>query len=193
MKLKRVFYSAYVPVNKDERLPALPVPPLLREHRLYQADWLLRFYHFDVSELFGNGPGSLDAEFDPKIMWALRHLEAFPVEVNTADYERLLRIPGIGMRSAQKILRARRIGPLHLEDLPKLGVVWKRAKYFLTAAGAYFSPFTLEPDRLRHRLLEGTTPAGAPKPRQMTFDDLPSPTPAPAAIEALQTAITGQF
>ena len=136
-QLKRVFYSAYLPVSDSKLLPAPQgfQPPLLREHRLYQADWLLRFYHFEATELLDEGHPDLDPRQDPKCCWALRHLEEFPVEVNRADYERLLRVPGIGVRSARRILTARRVGPITFEGLKKLGVVLKRAQYFLTCSG----------------------------------------------------------
>ena len=136
-QLKRVFYSAYLPVSDSKLLPAPQgfQPPLLREHRLYQADWLLRFYHFEATELLDEAHPDLDPRLDPKCCWALRHLEEFPVEVNRADYERLLRVPGIGVRSARRILTARRVGPLTFEGLKKLGVVLKRAQYFLTCSG----------------------------------------------------------
>ena len=136
-QLKRGFYSAYLPVSDSKLLPAPQgfQPPLLREHRLYQADWLLRFYHFEATELLDEGHPDLDPRLDPKCCWALRHLEEFPVEVNRADYERLLRVPGIGVRSARRILTARRVGPITFEGLKKLGVVLKRAQYFLTCSG----------------------------------------------------------
>ena len=136
-QLKRVFYSAYLPVSDSKLLPAPQgfQPPLLREHRLYQADWLLRFYHFEATELLDEAHPDLDPRLDPKCCWALRHLEEFPVEVNRADYERLLRVPGIGVRSARRILTARRVGPITFEGLKKLGVVLKRAQYFLTCSG----------------------------------------------------------
>jgi predicted DNA-binding helix-hairpin-helix protein len=110
-------------------------PPLLREHRLYQADWLLRFYGFRAQELLDEGQSDFDPRLDPKCCWALRHLEFFPVEVNRADYEALLRVPGVGVVSAKRILVARRTGALRAEDLRKLGVVMKRAQYFLTCSG----------------------------------------------------------
>lgn len=135
-RLKRVFYSAYVPVVEHALLPAKDVkPPLLREHRLYQADWLLRFYGFRAEELLDKQNPDFDPRVDPKCSWALAHLEFFPVEVNTADYESLLRIPGVGVTSARRILAARRSGRLRIDDLRKLGVVMKRAQYFLTASG----------------------------------------------------------
>lgn len=153
LELKRVYYSAFIPVSSDNRLPALPTPPLLREHRLYQADWLLRFYGFAAHELLDEGRPNLDMRFDPKSDWALRHLELFPVEVNRADYEVLLRVPGVGVRSAQRIVQARRGTRLGEADLKKLGVVLKRARYFLTAGGRYLGGIRLDGPRLIERLL----------------------------------------
>ena len=157
--LKRVYYSAYIPVSSDNRLPALPTPPLLREHRLYQADWLLRFYGFAAHELLDEAHPDLDMRFDPKSDWALRNLQLFPVEVNRADYEVLLRVPGVGVRSAQRILAARRGTRLGEAELKKLGVVLKRARYFLTAGGRYLGGIRLDGPRLTERLL---TPARRP-------------------------------
>ena len=134
--LKRVFFSAYMPVVADSRLPALDTrPPLLREHRLYQADWLLRFYGFEPEEILDDRHPNFHPLIDPKCSWAVNHPEFFPVEVNRADYEALLRVPGIGVTSARRIVRARRGGALTLEGLKKLGVVLKRAQYFLTVSG----------------------------------------------------------
>ncbi len=143
-RLKRVFYSAYVPVVENTLLPSLDTkPPLLREHRLYQADWLLRFYGFRAEELLDDDRPDFDPRLDPKCCWALRHPEFFPVEVNRADYEALLRVPGVGTVSAKRILVARRVGPVHADDLKKLGVVMKRAQYFLTCSGQLASPLRL--------------------------------------------------
>ena len=143
-RLKRVFYSAYVPVVENTLLPALDTkPPLLREHRLYQADWLLRFYGFRAHELLDESAPDFDPLLDPKCCWAVRHPEFFPVEVNRADYEALLRVPGIGVVSARRILVARRTGPLHADELKKLGVVMKRAQYFLTCSGQLATPLRL--------------------------------------------------
>ncbi len=137
--LKRVFYSAYVPVGDQKLLPpAGTKPPLLREHRLYQADWLLRFYGFRAEELLDEKHQNFDPNFDPKCNWALHHPECFPVEVNTADKEMLLRVPGIGVRSAQRIVIARRQAKLDFKDLKKLGVVLKRAIYFILCNGKRF-------------------------------------------------------
>lgn len=134
--MKRVFYSAYVPVNQDAGLPALPGgPPLLREHRLYQADWLLRYYGFQASDLLSEERPSFNVLLDPKCDWALRHLELFPVEINRADYSELLKVPGIGVKSAMRIVNSRRTSCLTFEHLKKIGVVLKRAKYFITCSG----------------------------------------------------------
>jgi putative DNA modification/repair radical SAM protein len=135
--LKRVYYSAYVPVNQNSLLPALSSPPLRRENRLYQADWLLRFYGFRAAELLDPADPFLDRELDPKTSWALRNMSLFPVEVNRADYEMLVRIPGVGLKSASRIIDARRHGPLSFDNLGKLGVVMKRARYFLTCRERY--------------------------------------------------------
>ena len=135
-QLKRVFYSAFVNVNHNSNLPSLPGgPPLLREHRLYQADWLLRFYGFSAGELLSEECPDFNIFLDPKCDWALRHLEAFPVEINRADYNTLLRVPGIGVKSANRIVKARRHSRLDFSDLRKIGVVLKRAAYFITCSG----------------------------------------------------------
>lgn len=161
--LKRVFYSAFVNVNqgmsyrgKEEGL--LPVqgsegPPLLREHRLYQADWLLRYYHFEAKEILTEESPNFNIWLDPKCNWALKHLEFFPVEVNTADYQTLLRVPGLGWKSAQRIMRARRFGNLTFTDLKKMGVVLKRAVYFLTCGGRTMYPIKIEEDYILRNLL----------------------------------------
>ena len=131
--MKRVYYSGYVPVNSyDKRLPALTTPPLVRENRLYQADWLMRFYGFNVDEIVNDTHPNLDLELDPKLSYALRHPEIFPVDINTADYEMILRVPGIGVKSAKLIIVSRRYGRLGSEHLRKMGVVMKRARYFIT-------------------------------------------------------------
>lgn len=134
--LKRVFYSAYIPINEDQALPGLDTPvPLLREHRLYQADWLLRFYGFQADELLSETRPNFNVQLDPKCDWALRHLGEFPVEVRTASYDVLLRVPGIGPKSAGRIVNARRYGSISFEHLKKMGVVLKRAHYFITCGG----------------------------------------------------------
>lgn len=134
--LKRVFYSAFVKVNEDKELPALPGgPPLLREHRMYQADWLMRFYGFEAEELLSEKQPNFNTLMDPKCDWALRHLELFPIEINRADYTTLLRVPGIGVKSARRIVAARRTAILDFDDLKKIGVVLKRAIFFITCNG----------------------------------------------------------
>lgn len=154
-ELKRVFYSAFVAVNEDKALPARTDegPPLLREHRLYQADWLLRFYQFEAKELLDEKNPNFNIFFDPKCNWALKHLECFPVEVNRADYHMLLRVPGIGVKSAQRIVKARRMGVLQFEDLKKMGVVLKRALYFITCGGKMMYPTKIEEDYITRNLL----------------------------------------
>ena len=154
-ELKRVFYSAFVHVNEDKALPARTNegPPLLREHRLYQADWLLRYYHFQAEELLSEKEPNFNVLFDPKCNWALKHLEQFPVEVNRADYRMLLRVPGLGYKSAERIVRARRLGTLDFSDLKKMGVVLKRAMYFITCNGKMMYPTKIEEDYITRNLL----------------------------------------
>lgn len=154
-KMKRVYYSAYIPVVDSPILPdILTSPPIAREHRIYQADWLLRFYGFSVKELFAKGEGYLDPDLDPKVTWALRNLEYFPVEVNRASYEMLMRVPGIGAISAKRIIRQRRIASVKFDDLKKMGVVIKRAKYFLVCNGKYYGQKSFEPETIRHSMLQ---------------------------------------
>ena len=142
-QLKRVYYSGFIPVNEyDSRLPALVRPPLVRENRLYQADWLMRFYHFNADEILDDQTPDLDLEIDPKLAWALRHPEFFPLDLNTADYEHILRVPGIGVKSAMRIIAARRFRKLTEEHLKKIGVVLKRAKYFINMKSDV--PFTIQ-------------------------------------------------
>ncbi|MCM1039321.1 MAG: putative DNA modification/repair radical SAM protein [Ruminococcus sp.] len=153
--LKRVYYSAFVNVNQDKDLPALPGgPPLLREHRLYQADWLLRFYDFTVEELLSEERPNFNMMIDPKADWAVRHLELFPVEINRADYHLLLRIPGIGVKSARRIVSARRFGGLTFADLKKIGVVLKRALYFITCGGKMMYPTKIEEEYIVRNLTD---------------------------------------
>ena len=141
--LKRVFYSAYIPVNKDSLLPAINIPPLTRENRLYQADWLLRFYNFKVSDILTQDNPNFNLLLDPKADWAIRHINEFPKEINTCTYDDLLKIPGIGITSAKKIYLNRRNFKLTFNDLKKMGVSLKRAKYFITCNGKYFISPTL--------------------------------------------------
>ena len=153
--LKRVFYSAYMPVTENALLPPPGTkPPLLREHRLYQADWLLRFYGFQANELLDDAHPDLNPLVDPKCGWALRHMEFFPIEVNRAPYEMLLRVPGIGVRSAKRILIARRAGKLDFAALKKLGVVLMRAQYFLTCSGKMIPGLRVTPESAMRALAE---------------------------------------
>ena len=171
-RLKRVFYSAYMPVSDSKLLPA-PAdfkPPLLREHRLYQADWLLRFYHFRAEEILDDGQPDFDPRVDPKCSWALRHMEQFPVEVSTADYETLLRVPGIGVTSARRILVARRGAPLTFDVLKKIGVVLKRAQYFITCGGKLLPGLRVREDQVLGHLAALEKPMlMASMPEQLSF------------------------
>ena len=155
-RLKRVFYSAYIPVGTNALLPRDQPPPLLREHRLYQADWLIRLYGFKAGELLSREQPSLDPLLDPKCDWALRHLDVFPVEVNRADRELLLRVPGIGLKSAERILTARRAGKLTFDDLKKIGVVLKRAIYFITCRGQMAPGVQMTPSFIYQNLTADT-------------------------------------
>lgn len=168
--LKRVYYSAFIHPGSyvykenriDPRLPQTVTPPLVREHRLYQADWLLRFYHFSAGEILSEDEPYLDTHIDPKTAWALKNLDFFPIEVNRADYETLLRIPGIGAKTARRVLESRRARSLSMENLARMGAVLKRARYFLTANGAYLERPD-DPVRIR-RLLSDTDGAGLQLP-----------------------------
>lgn len=152
--LKRVFYSAYVPVNEDSHLPSLPGgPPLLREHRIYQADWLLRFYGFKAEELLSEKKPNFNLFLDPKCDWALQNLKDFPVEINKASYEQLLRIPGVGVKSARRIISARKQGKLDFDGLKRIGVVLKRARYFITCSGKMEVSFRLDEDSITSALI----------------------------------------
>lgn len=155
--LKRVYYSAYTPVNRGKDLPDLIAPPTLREHRLYQGDWLLRYYGFKANELLDEKHPHFDTYLDPKTSWALNNIHLFPIEINRAPYEMLLRVPGIGVRGAKKIVSSRRISPLHYDDLKKLGIVLKRAQYFITCNTKYYGQVSLDEQKIRQVL----TPASA--------------------------------
>ena len=154
--LKRVYYSGYIPINtNDNRLPALVKPPLVRENRLYQADWLMRFYEFKVDEIVDDKFPNLDLEIDPKLAWALRHPEHFPVDINKADYSQILRIPGIGVKSAKLIVVTRRYSRLNSESLKKMGVSLKKAQYFITCNElAAFNVNDTSPEYVRRLLTE---------------------------------------
>lgn len=152
--LKRVFYSAFIRVNEDNSLPVLPGgPPLLREHRLYQADWLLRFYGFSATELLSEDRPNFNVLLDPKCNWALGHLDVFPIEVNKADYYTLLRVPGIGVKSAERIVKARRTSRISFDGLKKMGVVLKRALYFITCNGKMMYPTKIEENYITNQLI----------------------------------------
>lgn len=172
--LKRVFYSAYTPVVEHSLLPSLETkPPLLREHRLYQADWLLRFYGFKASELLDEAAPNFNPLLDPKCSWAVNHREQFPVEINRVPYEMLLRVPGIGVRSAQRIVKARRAGSLDFPALRKLGVVLKRAQFFITCRGKMLEGLKVGEHTLLRSLMSGPELAllEPPKVEQLSFFD----------------------
>lgn len=158
-ELKRVYYSGYIPVSQDKRMPALgSPPPLLRENRLYQTDWLLRFYGFQVQELLNDQHPNLDLQVDPKLSWALRHPEQFPVDINRADYQMILRVPGIGVKSAQKLVKARRFGKIRIEQLKNLGVAYNRAQYFIRCADTPFQLNAPAPEQVRQFILNKSSP-----------------------------------
>ena len=189
-ELKRVFYSAYMPVMTGRNLPALDTKPqLLREHRLYQADWLLRFYEFDATELLDEKNPNFNPLIDPKCNWALNHYDFFPVEINTAPYETLLRVPGLGVISAKKIIKARRAGSLDFPDLKKLGVVLKRAQYFITCRGKPVMGIPGNPDAVLRGLLsaQGAALAQPPMEQLSLFDN------GNSTKEDLVKCLTGQI
>ncbi|MDF7823038.1 putative DNA modification/repair radical SAM protein [Pontiellaceae bacterium B12227] len=166
--LKRVYFSAYIPINTNEsRLPVLPMPPLLREHRLYQADWLLRMYKFKAHELLSESEPNLDPQLDPKAGWALRNFQHFPIEINTADYEWLLRVPGVGVLSAKRILSARRNSNLDFSHLKRIGVVLKRAQYFITCNGKFSAGIRLSSTSVRRALLLKDKPSAKAEQLQL--------------------------
>lgn len=151
--MKRVFFSAYIPVISSPNLPSVStMPPLVREHRLYQADWLMRFYYFNSDELFTETERNLDLEFDPKMMYALRNIDKFPIEINKATYEELLRIPGLGVTSAQRIIRERKNAELSYDSLKKMKTVLKRARHFITIKGKYYGNSKFEPELIKEEL-----------------------------------------
>ena len=176
--MRRVYYSGYISVNTyDKRLPILKQPPLVRENRLYQADWLMRFYQFSVDEIVDDAHSQLDLEVDPKLGWALRHPEFFPVDINHDDYERILRVPGIGVKSAMLIVNSRRFNRITSYHLKKMGVVMKKAKYFITC-GELTSSFSqpiigineMHPERLRPLLVSKAQQKKIAAEQQLTLD-----------------------
>lgn len=171
-KLKRVFYSAYVPVVENSLLPTPDTPtPLLREHRLYQADWLLRYYGFTADEILDEAHPELNRYVDPKCNWAINHPEQFPVEVNTAPYEMLLRVPGIGVTSAKRIVRARRGEKLTFDSLKRIGVVLKRAQYFITCVGKYREGVMITSKSLLTALLSDSAKIDLGRSKQLSMFD----------------------
>jgi len=169
--MKRVYYSGYIPVNSyDNRLPALKQAPLVRENRLYQADWLLRFYDFKVDEIVDEKYPDLDLEIDPKLAWALRHPECFPIDINKADYAMILRIPGIGVKSAKLIVTSRRFSKLKTADLKKIGVVLKKAQYFITCNELPVHTVNeTSPEYVRKVLTEKKMPKGKDNTNQLSL------------------------
>ena len=151
-EMKRVYFSAYVPLNEDSRLPQIAQPPMLRENRLYQADWLMRFYGFEASELLDESTPNFDPDYDPKLIWAIRHPEQFPVDINTASYQQLIRVPGLGIQCARRIVSARRSGKLDFADLQRMHVSLKRTQYFITCGGKYYRIQNPEPRLILHAL-----------------------------------------
>jgi len=187
--LKRVFFSAYMPVAENSLLPSMDTkPPLLREHRLYQADWLLRFYGFEAKELLDEQNPNFNLQVDPKCNWALNHLEKFPLEINKAPFEMLLRVPGIGVTSAQRILMARRNGPIDFLGLKKIGVVLKRAQYFITCKGKIIDGLKVTSDGTIRALMADQYKLPSPYPEQLSFFTEPFIT-----REDVQQCLTGQI
>ena len=152
--LRRVYYSGYIPIRDDADMPLMgSQPPLLRENRLYQTDWLLRFYGFEIQEILNDVHPNLDTQVDPKLGWALRNPHFFPVDINTADYEMILRIPGVGVKSAKKIIQARRFGKIYIYQLKKLGIAYNRAKFFMNCADSPFQTKELEASQIKQSIL----------------------------------------
>ena len=191
-ELKRVFFSAYIPMQSHALLPSLDTkPPLLREHRLYQADWLLRFYGFDAEEILDDEHPDFNPILDPKCNWALNHMELFPVEVNKVPYEMLLRIPGVGVKSARRIVTARRTGSLDFTDLKRIGVVLKRAQYFITCRGKLAEGLRITESGVLRALVSEKSSIALPdsmRPEQLSFFAPPNPT-----REDVIQCLTGQI
>ncbi len=169
--LKRVYYSGYIPISNDSRLPVIGTqPPLLRENRLYQTDWLMRFYQFDVHEIVNDNHPNLDLDIDPKLSWALRNTHFFPVDINTADYAAILRIPGVGVKSAQKIIAARRFGRLRTDQVKKMGIAYNRAQHFMVCSDSSFQLNTPEPYQIKSKILsEGNSRFSKTAAAQLTL------------------------
>lgn len=192
LNLKRVYYSAYVPVSNNSKLPSIAKPPLLREHRLYQADWLLRFYNFSADELLNENNPNFDINLDPKTDWAIKNIHLFPIEINTASNHMLLRVPGVGVRSVRRIMMARRHHSLTYEDLKKLGIVLKRAKYFITCGGKYNGDTMFREDFIRAKLIEKNTIKNFPS---LNYEQLSFFTAPPALYTPYEqvSKITGEI
>ena len=187
-KLKRVYYSAFINTTNSNNLPDLKNPPTIREHRLYQADWLLRVYGFKANELLNEKNPNFDINFDPKTDWALKNIHLFPVEINRASYEMLIRVPGIGIKSAKKIIATRKVSNLRFEDLKKLNIVLKRAQYFITCNGKYFGDVAFDDEFIKRRLSPtfdlNKIDNGS---SQISFFDVPD------IVDDKYTSILGQF
>ena len=169
--LKRVYYSGYIPISHDDRMPALgTTPPLLRENRLYQTDWLMRFYHFEIDEILNDEHPNLDEQIDPKLSWALRNPQFFPIDINSADYKMIMRVPGIGIASALKIIQARKFGKLHFFQLKKMGIATNRAKHFIRCADSPFQLNDSDPVKIRQVILnESQSKFFKPPTNQLTL------------------------
>ncbi|WP_343336913.1 hypothetical protein TPELB_20400 [Terrisporobacter petrolearius] len=196
MNLKRVYYSAFVPVTNDKRLPEIKNPPTLREHRLYQADWLLRFYGFNANELLSEENPNFDINFDPKTNWALKNIHIFPLEINKAPREMLLRIPGIGEKSVQRIMAIRKVSNITFEDLKKIGVVLKRAQYFLTCNGKYYGDVSFDEPLIRDKLApKEDLNILESKGEQLNFFNMPgfSYSPAILKVDDIFSSVIGEL
>ena len=192
--LKRVYYSAYVPVNQHQLLPSVTSPPVMREHRLYQGDWLLRFYGFKAGELLDEQNPHFDSNFDPKTSWALRHLHLFPIEINKAPFEMLIRVPGIGIQGAKKIVSARRLSNLTFEDLKKLRIVLKRAQYFILCKGKYNGQVAYNDTLIRQALSPSLDLNIAENTAyQLSLFDSSTPANPLLLLDDLSTSLTGEL
>lgn len=192
--LKRVYYSAYIPVNEGSNLPILTSPPVMREHRLYQGDWLLRLYGFRAQELLDEQNPNFDINFDPKTAWALRNMHLFPIEINKAPYEMLIRVPGIGLNGARKIISARRLTLLTFTDLKKLRIVLKRAQYFILCKGKYNGNVSYDDEKIRFAMKPDLDLNMIENPStQLSLFDEPSSKSKLLLLDDLPTALTGEL
>lgn len=192
--LKRVYYSAYIPINQGNNLPILKSPPVMREHRLYQGDWLLRLYGFRANELLNEQNPNFDINFDPKTSWALRNMHLFPIEINKAPYEMLIRVPGIGLNGAKKIISARRLTNLTFEDLKKLRIVLKRAQYFILCNGKYNGNVSYDDEKIRLAMKpELDLNIVENNSTQLSLFDQPHSKSRILLLDDLPTALTGEL